>query len=388
MKKYPLADKNISTDLIKRKNNTYLEYFKNPNLSHINTNSHFIYDESSALDHYNKIQNKNLIKLTQEEEGLLMQIIKEINIEKIMNNNEELISVPFDIFEKIKNFKPLVKHDNEDLVEFIKKSIQNTKNREKISCRKLAILYEKNYGKKIGKTTVHNILRKKLGYKFLKTTYKTNRLKSRISILHCFYFIKCFVKCLKLDFTLIFLDESKIELTNSHLKCWRKPEETILFGDNIKAKKNLLLAIGKSSVFEYQLISENTNGSVFFNFIINLKKKLDCMKINKFVLIMDNCSSHKTEEVLKYFESNKINVLFTPAYMSIFNPIELIFRGIKKMTYNKLYNTFDEVENDVLNYLKNDRVEKTLLYNYKESLEQFLFYTKSNINQNLNSFEF
>lgn len=82
MKKYPLEDKNISTDLIKRKNNTYLEYFKNPNLSHINTNSHFIYDESSALDHYNKIQNKNLIKLTQEEEGLLMQIIKEINIKK------------------------------------------------------------------------------------------------------------------------------------------------------------------------------------------------------------------------------------------------------------------------------------------------------------------
>ena len=102
------------------------------------------------------------------------------------------------------------------------------------------MLYEKSSGKKIGKTTIHNILRKKLGYKFLKTASKTNRLKSRIRLLYCLYFIKCFVKCLRLDFTFIFLYESKIELTNSHLKCWKKSEEAILFGIILKQKKFII----------------------------------------------------------------------------------------------------------------------------------------------------
>ena len=140
----------------------------------------------------------------------------------MIDNKQKLIEKPFDLYNKIKNFKPKVKSENEELEEFIKTTIENCNNRGKISCRKLASLYEKNKGKKIGKSTIHKILRKSLGYRYLKTTYKTKKLKSEISILHCFYFIKCFAKCLKLNFHFIFIDESKIELSNNHLRCWRK----------------------------------------------------------------------------------------------------------------------------------------------------------------------
>ena len=168
---------------------------------------------------------------------------------------------------------------------------------------------------------IHKILRKSLGYRYLKTTYKTKKLKSEISILHCFYFIKCFAKCLKLDFHFIFIDESKIELSNNHLRCWRKENEQIMFGDIINEKKNIILAIDKSSVLEYEITHENTNGIIFYNFIEKMEKKLEFMSENKYVLVMDNFTSHKTEDILKYFKSNKINILFTPAYQSIFNPI-------------------------------------------------------------------
>ena len=160
-----------------------------------------------------------------------------------------------------------------------------------------------------------------------------------------------------------------------------------MFGDTINKKKNLILAIDKSSVLEYEITQENTNGIIFFNFIEKLKKKLDFASENKYVFIMDNCTSHKTEEILKYFKTNKINILFTPAYQSIFNPIELIFRGIKRMTYSKLYNNFEEVEKDVIDYLQNDKIKKTLLYNFKETMEQILNYYKLNMNQNINNYE-
>ena len=160
-----------------------------------------------------------------------------------------------------------------------------------------------------------------------------------------------------------------------------------MFGDIINEKKNIILAIDKSSVLEYEITHENTNGIIFYNFIVKLKKKLDFISENKYVLVMDNCTSHKTEDILKYFKSNKINILFTPAYQSIFNPIELIFRGIKRMTYSKLYNNFEEVENDLINYLKNDKIKNTLLYNFKETMEQILAYYELNMNQNMNNYE-
>lgn len=374
---------------VDKKNHTNLliENLKNPDISHINSDSNFIYDESSALAHFNKVKNKNTIKLTKEELNLFINVINEINTQKLIDNEEEFIELPFDLYNKIKNFKSKVKSENEELVEFIKTTIENCNNREKISCRKLASLYEKNKGKKVGKSTIHKILRKRLGYRYLKTTYKTKKLKSEISILHCFYFIKCFAKCLKLNFHFIFIDESKIELSNNHLRCWRKEDEQIMFGDTINKKKNLILAIDKSSVLEYEITQENTNGIIFFNFIEKLKKKLDFISQNKNVFVMDNCTSHKTEDILKYFKTNKINILFTPAYQSIFNPIELIFRGIKRMTYSKLYNNFEEVENDVIDYLQNDKIKKTLLYNFKETMEQILNYYKLNMNQNINNYE-
>ena len=387
MKLYPIKKQTILSVDKKKHANHLIENFKNPDISHINHDSNFIYDESSALAHYNKVKNKNTIKLTEQEQKLFINVINEIKIQKLIDNKQELIDLPFDLYDKIKNFKPKVKSENEELEEFIKTTIENCNNRRKISCRKLASLYEKNKGKKIGKSTIHKILRKSLGYRYLKTTYKTKKLKSEISILHCFYFIKCFAKCLKLNFHFIFIDESKIELSNNHLRCWRKENEQIMFGDIINEKKNIILAIDKSSVLEYEITHENTNGIIFYNFIVKLKKKLDFISENKYVLVMDNCTSHKTEDILKYFKSNKINILFTPAYQSIFNPIELIFRGIKRMTYSKLYNNFEEVENDLINYLKNDKIKNTLLYNFKETMEQILAYYELNMNQNMNNYE-
>lgn len=47
-------------------------------------------------------------------------------------------------------------------------------------------------------------------------------------------------------------------------------------------------------------------------------------------LIMDNCSSHKNEDVIKLLEENNVNYLFLPPYSPEYNPIELAWSKIKQ----------------------------------------------------------
>lgn len=72
----------------------------------------------------------------------------------------------------------------------------------------------------------------------------------------------------------------------------------------------------------------------------------------KFNLNLDNCSSHKIENIFQYFHDNKINTLFTPSYKSSFTPIELVFRALKPNIYNKLYVNLEEITKGIKNLLE------------------------------------
>ena len=96
------------------------------------------------------------------------------------------------------------------MAKFLLKRINESGNRASLSCRKLAKDYQTITGNKVGKSTVNNILRKELGLKYLKTTFKNNYLNREPGILDCLCFIKIIQKCMKLGFRPIFLDESKI----------------------------------------------------------------------------------------------------------------------------------------------------------------------------------
>ena len=82
----------------------------------------------------------------------------------------------------------------------------------------MANTYFLKTGIKIGKTTVNNILRNELGFHYLKSTYKSNFLRHDAGILYCLGFLKTFIRCIKLGFYPIFIDETKIELMNNHFK--------------------------------------------------------------------------------------------------------------------------------------------------------------------------
>lgn len=377
-----------SLTLFKSKKKAKLTHkkLKFPLFTHINLDSHFIYDENNSIQYFETTKNKNLIKLTEEETSILKNIIQDINTQKLLSNaKENLIEIPEELAKKINDFiiKPIKEHN--ELSDFIQGIMIDQRNRQNISCRKLAALYEEKYKKKISKSTVHRILRKKLNLRYLKTTYKNRKIQTDKNRFYSLYFIKVFVKLIKLGFETIFIDESKFELMNNHFRCWRKNNEQIYFGPNNNKKNNILLAIDKSNVIYYKMFEENNNSNNFIKFLEELKSEIEKKKIEKYVLILDNCTIHKTQNIINFFVNNKINALFTPAYQSTFTPIELAFRAIKKITYSKIYIKIDDVINEIDGILKDEKIKKTLLYNYKETLSEYLSYIDINNNINLNN---
>lgn len=147
-------------------------------------------------------------------------------------------------------------------------------------------------GIKIGKSTINNKLRKELEFHYLRTTLKKNSTIQESGKLSNFSFIKAFTRSLKLGFIPIFLDKSKIELQNNQKKIWRLAHENLCYGNSSKDKINLLLAVGKDRVYASKIIKENTNTSIFIEFLEILFKEL---------LIMDNLSILKTDEVINFY---------------------------------------------------------------------------------------
>lgn len=385
--KYPKTNLNdfIGKKIIKNINLTKL-YNKNPKINYFNLTSHFIYDQADFYEFYQNLEQKNNIKITKEEHQLLEKIIEDIEFKKSIEKGENFISISQEILNNLNNFNSFKKPETE-IEHFIKEKFYNSQNRSELTCQKLASSYLKEKGKTISKSTVHNIIKNKLGYSFLKTTYKNNFLKTNNAIVLSLIFIKIIIRIIKLGFEIIFLDESKIESINSHYKCWRKKNETIFFSDAKKIKLNLLMAIGKDKVYHMTIKENNTNSENYLNFLKELNQKLERESGKKFAIVLDNLKVHKTKEVISFCVEKKINLIFNVPYQSVFNAIELCFRSIKKVTYSTIYDSINDLKRDIENLIYKEKFNNTLIYNFKETLNEYLCYEDNYKYYNFNNFE-
>ena len=64
-----------------------------------------------------------------------------------------------------------------------------------------------------------------------------------------------------------------------------------------------------------------------------------------------------------------MNIVFNVAYCSYFNCVELAFRSLKRYLYRKLLENIDEVEKEVINFSSDYSFRKTLMVNFKGTLE-------------------
>ena len=72
---------------------------------------------------------------------------------------------------------------------------------------------------------------------------------------------------------------------------------------------------------------------------------------NKAILVMDQAAWH-TSEMLAI--PKNIRIVYLPPYSPELNPVERLWQYIKNNTIkNKVYNTLEELENVICNFIKN-----------------------------------
>lgn len=360
-------------------------------ISHITIDSVFIFDFKNPDKYFHNIKDKNLIKFNKNEYLFLKQKIIDLkNLKSQANetNNENKIYIELDSFQinQINNFFNIKPKEN-DVIKFVRNKLNQNIQIEKLSCRKLARMYLNETGKTISKTYINNILKNKLNLSYLKTCIKTTKVNSDVGIFSSFLFIKSIVKCLKLGFKILFLDESSIMSQNNNYRTWRSSTDNIYFNMGTRTKKNLILVVSDNEVIYFKITDENTNEKNFLSFMKELEEIISKSIKDKYVIVMDNLSCHRTKNLLNYYKDRKINVIFNSPYMSNFNAVEFAFGAIKIKLYNNLYESMEATIKDVENILKDENIKFTLLHNFIETLGNYLDFYEINKEKNLNNLE-
>ena len=170
-----------------------------------------------------------------------------------------------------------------------------------------------------------------MGFRYLKSTIKTKIIFQKNNILMSLTFLKIISRCIKFNMNILYCDETSIQNQSNNIQTWRKSNEVIYEDIPKKEKLNLILTVSKDDVIYFELNEDNTNQD---NFLIYKKNLLEAIKkkliSEKFVIVLDNYSGHKTPKLMEYYLNNKINVLFNSPYLSNFNAVELAFRNLKK----------------------------------------------------------
>lgn len=149
----------------------------------------------------------------------------------------------------------------------------------------------------------------------------------------------------------IFIDESFIYTQNNIFRSWKLPEDEIFMPIQDFSKKNLLLAVDKNKTIFFKLSDKPTTSIEFKNFFTQMLSSLNDNEIINSIFILDNHSSHLTSELFQLYDDKKLKILFTVPYLSKFNMIELVFRGIINIIYKSLFKSIKEVENKVEEFI-------------------------------------
>lgn len=373
----------IEKHFIIKKISHYKRYVKNPNINHFNAQSHFIYDNDMGEIYLSKITNKNLIKLSNDEIKEIQLSIDKIGFEKIQAKSQDIIYIDEGLSKDLNSYFN-IKTTNDPLKNFLLEEIKKGSNRNDFTVRKLSKKYKDINGNYISKSTIHNCLKKKLGFRYLKTTVKTNKLLEEDSIINSYAFVKVIARCLKLKLKILYCDESYIQNNNNNYYFWRLPNDEIYREIEPKKRLNLIMAIDEEKIIYYEINENSTNEEVFLHFMEKFYEEIIKKNLVPFVLILDNLSCHKTDKLLEFYSKKKINVLFNTPYLSSFNSIELSFRNLKRNLYSKIYGSIEEVKMETIKILNEESFKNVIKDNFRETLIKYLNFNNNNKNRNFN----
>lgn len=380
------SENNASDSSISPNQNSFELELHNPMLTKFNEFSHFIYDIDEYKNYFNKVKDKNRIKLAKKEEQFLENFVCKINYEEALSKGQVFLTINKHMADDLLNLYRKPKILNE-LDEFLLKEYADQNNRVNFTCRKLSTKYKLLTNRLVSKSTIYNILKKRLGLSWIKKTIKTNKINGPKNVLMMMTFIKIIIRCFIQKFSVIYVDESSIQTYNNHLKIWSNEKENFTAALAPKKRFNLIMGVNEKGVLFFKINKENTNNKIFLEFMEGLYKKIKENKIDRYAIVLDNLSCHKVKELYDFYIKNKINIIFNSPYISSFNSIEYAFRDLKKILYTKIYSTENELITDVENIISSDSFQKKIYYNLKITCQNYLSFHAEMKCKNLNSFD-
>ncbi|RZB32222.1 MAG: hypothetical protein AEth_00545 [Candidatus Argoarchaeum ethanivorans] len=123
-----------------------------------------------------------------------------------------------------------------------------------------------------------------------------------------------------------FFDETSPQTTSNTQRLWSftKP---VICKNTTKLRANTFgfYALNGNSVIDFK---ENSKKESICEFFGEIRSKNPGKTI---VIILDNFSSHRAKDTTKFTEENGIVLVFLPPYSPDLNPIEFIWKSIKKV---------------------------------------------------------
>jgi hypothetical protein len=350
---------------------------------HIDYNCCFFYDIEVFNDYNNFTDDLNQYKLKEDELLYINKIIDDIKKNKEENMSSSTVTILPNIYTFFKKIIPVPKALDEraKIIEII---IQENNGTMNLSLRKIKEIYENKTNCIISIATISYILKYKLDYRYLKTVVKPKILSSLVFKKKSYFLLRIIYQVLKSEMNFIYVDETKLQLKNSNFRVWRPKHDNFNYSNNKQEKMNLILAVTKEKILHFKFNKKNINSKLFKEFINEMIHKIEEDERKKYVIFFDNARIHKSKDLLNYYKHNSIKIVCNVPYESSFNMVELSFRFIKNNIYKKIYNGIEEITADVTSMLESEKLKNSLLLQYKETLEQYIYYHNKYINDDLN----
>ena len=136
-------------------------------------------------------------------------------------------------------------------------------------------------------------------------------------------------KCVNDGSELIFVDESIFKPRDFRKRAYMSKYENVNF--NVpRSQESALAVVAAISKFRglihYQIRERSHNGESFREFMRALRKR--CVE-KRVVVLLDNCSIHKTNKVKEFCESESVDLVFNVSYSPWYNAIELFWARAK-----------------------------------------------------------
>lgn len=133
----------------------------------------------------------------------------------------------------------------------------------------------------------------------------------------------------------------------------------------------LLCLISVNGVVFHKVIQGACNSEILVGFFDDLCAE-NLLNANN-IIMMDNVSFHKTNEVTSFLRRKNLNYAYIPPYSPELNPIEEVFSKLKNCYYDlETPNNFEEIKNNIEHVLSEWKTNSVVFENYYEHMKGFL----------------